>query len=60
MFLGRHGEFSFEIVVTSMKYLKQSKEIKQKWKGSKYFDICFSVMFSLYDQSLISERKIGH
>ena len=26
----------------------QSKEIKQKWKGTKSFDICFSVIFSCH------------
>ena len=29
----------------------QDKEVKQKWKGPKNFDVCFSVMCSCYDQS---------
>ena len=37
--------------------MDQSKEIKQKLKVLKYFDICFSVIFSFYDQSLISEKE---
>ena len=37
----------------------QSEEIEQKWKGLKNFDICFSVMFSCFDQSLISSEKTG-
>ena len=41
----------------------QDKEVKQKWKGPKNFDVCFSVMCSYYDQSLISGWEIlgdGH
>ena len=38
----------------------QSKEIKQKWKRPKGFDICFSVMSTCYGQSLISGRDTGH
>ena len=34
-----------------------SKEIKQIWKGTKDFDICLSVIFSSYDQILISGRE---
>ena len=32
----------------------QSKEIKIKMERFKNFDICFSVIFNCYDQSLIS------
>ena len=38
----------------------QSKEIKQNWKGPRTFDICFSVIFGCYRQSLISGREAGH
>ena len=38
----------------------QSKEIKQKWKGTKGFDICFFVIFSGYGQGLISGEENGH
>ena len=37
--------------------MKQSKEVKQKWKVLKKFDICFSVIFSCYDWSLISGKE---
>ena len=40
--------------------MEQSKEIKQNWRGSKNFDICFYAIFSWYDQSFIFERKTGH
>ena len=39
--------------------MEQSKEIKQKWNGPKSFDICFSVIFSRYDQSVISGKETG-
>ena len=35
----------------------ESKEIKQ---GLKNFDICFSVIFSCYDQRVISGKETGH
>ena len=37
-----------------------TKKINQKWKELKNFDNCFSVIFSCYDQSLVSGRKTGH
>ena len=40
--------------------MRQSKEINQKWKGSKHFNIFFSVMFSCSDQTIISEMETGH
>ena len=38
----------------------QSKEIKQKWKGSKKSYICSSLIFSCYCQSRISGMEIEH
>ena len=38
----------------------QSKEVKQKWKGSKSFDICFSGVFNCHDQRLTSGSGTGH
>ena len=35
----------------------KSKQIKQKLKGLKNFDICFFVTFTCYNQSLISGRE---
>ena len=37
--------------------MRRSKEIKQKWKRPKNFDICCFVIFSCYDQSFISRRE---
>lgn len=37
----------------------QRKGIKQKWKGTKYFDLCFSIYFSCYGRSLISGGETG-
>ena len=37
-----------------------TKAIKQKLKGPKDFDICFSVIFSYYNGNLISRKKTGH
>ena len=42
------------------KLMRKSKEIKQKWKGTKNFDIFLSIIFSCHNQSLISGRKTGH
>ena len=42
------------------KLIGQIKKIKQKQVISKNFDICVSVIFSCYDQSVISRRKTGH
>ena len=42
------------------KLIEQSKEIKQNWKGSNNFDICFYINFSCYDQSLISGSVTVH
>ena len=39
---------------------KIEKETKQKWKGPKTLDICFSVIFKRFDQSLISGMVTGH
>ena len=39
---------------------EESKEIKQKRKGLKKIDTCFSVIFKCYDQSVICGRKTGH
>ena len=41
------------------KLTRQSKEIKQKQKGLKAFNSCFSVIFSCYGQSVISGRETG-
>ena len=38
----------------------QSKEIKQKRKGPKYLDLCFSVIFNCYGQSVFSGRENGY
>ena len=35
-------------------------EIKQKSKVLKIFDICFSIIFSCYNQSLISGKETGN
>ena len=32
----------------------------QQWKGLKENDICFSVIYSCYDQNLIPGRETGH
>ena len=42
------------------KLMGLSIEIKQKSKGRKKFDICLSVIFSCYDQNLISGRQTGN
>lgn len=42
------------------KLLDQSKEIKQKWKGLKNFDICSCVIFNCQDQSFVSEKETGY
>ena len=34
------------------KVMGQSREIKQKWKGPRKVDVCLSIIFSYYDQSL--------
>ena len=39
------------------KLMNQSNEIKQKPKGLKNIDICFFVIFSYYDQGVISGRN---
>ena len=36
--------------------LMGQKDMKQKWKGPKSFDICFPVIFRWCDQSLILGR----
>ena len=41
------------------KFMGQSKEIKQKWKEPKNFDICFSVIFSCYENVLFIEETVG-
>ena len=42
------------------KLIEKSIEIKRKRKGLKNFDVCFSVLFSCYDQSVISEMTTEH
>ena len=37
--------------------MNQNNEIKQKPKGLKHIDICFFVIFSYYDQGVISGRN---
>ena len=39
--------------------IDRTKKINQKWKELKNFDNYFSVIFSCYDQSLVSGRKTG-
>ena len=40
--------------------IRQSEGIKQNWTGPRNFHIFFCVVFSCYDQSLISGRETGH
>ena len=62
------GEFSLRVAfkwttddinLQSREISGQSKEIKQKWKGLKNFDICFFVIFSCHGQTFISGRETG-
>ena len=39
---------------------KNNGKIKQRWKGSKSLDTCFSVIFRCSDQGLISGWETGH
>ena len=38
----------------------QNKEIQQNWAGPETFDICFCIILSCYDKSLISGTETGH
>ena len=40
--------------------MRQSKEIKENWKGPKNFKIGFCVIFGSYDQNFISGGETGH
>ena len=37
--------------------MKQNEDIKQNWKGTENFDICFCVIFKHYCRSFISGRE---
>ena len=45
--------------VYQIKYIKESKEIKQNRTGTENFDICFYVIFNRCYQRFISGRETG-
>ena len=51
-----HRNFVF---FKNIKLIGQSKEIKQKWKGLKHFDICFFVIIAAMAKVLFLERRLG-
>ena len=47
-------------IQSKKKLMGQRQEFQQKRKGVKNFDTCFSVIFSCYNQIVISGYEIGH
>ena len=40
--------------------MRKCKEIEQKRKGFKSFEMTFSIIFSYYGKNLICEKETGH
>ena len=59
-FLISRGTVSVPDLRSRKKLMGQSKEFNQQRKELKSFDICVSVIFSCYDQSVIFGRESGN